>query len=176
MKTCSKCNELKPLTEYTKDSRNKDGRINVCNTCRRAAVKQARQENPERFRQYDKNRYNSRKEWREQYVLKNREQINANKREWAKKNREKIQNTDRKRRYGVTKSVYKQTLVEQNNNCTICIKKLDLNKPRAVHTDHNHATGKFRGILCHNCNHILGHAKENIEILKLAIEYIIKHK
>jgi hypothetical protein len=38
--------------------------------------------------------------------------------------------------------------------------------------DHNHKTRAFRGWLCQNCNTILGHAEDNIVILKLAIRYL----
>jgi hypothetical protein len=48
------------------------------------------------------------------------------------------------------------------------------NKEHAV--DHCHVTGKIRGILCYNCNMGLGYFKEDIEIMKLALEYLIQHK
>lgn len=39
----------------------------------------------------------------------------------------------------------------------------------SLHLDHDHATGKFRGWLCHNCNSALGHVKDNVEtLIKLA--------
>ena len=38
--------------------------------------------------------------------------------------------------------------------------------------DHNHNTGKIRGILCKACNHVLGHSYDNIDILESAIFYL----
>lgn len=38
--------------------------------------------------------------------------------------------------------------------------------------DHNHISGKFRGLLCHSCNRGIGLLKENIEIFKRAIKYL----
>jgi len=38
--------------------------------------------------------------------------------------------------------------------------------------DHDHKTGQFRGWLCHDCNKALGFFKDNVELLKSAIEYI----
>lgn len=40
--------------------------------------------------------------------------------------------------------------------------------------DHDHKTGKFRGWICTNCNIILGHSKDNSELLKKIIAYISK--
>ncbi len=42
--------------------------------------------------------------------------------------------------------------------------------------DHNHTTGKVRGILCKHCNYVLGHSRESQELLEKTIEYIKIHK
>jgi hypothetical protein len=41
--------------------------------------------------------------------------------------------------------------------------------------DHNHTTNKIRALLCSNCNLILGHAKDNKEILIKLSEYLEKY-
>jgi Recombination endonuclease VII len=38
--------------------------------------------------------------------------------------------------------------------------------------DHNHITGEFRGWLCHSCNRALGNFKDNVILLKSALEYL----
>ena len=38
--------------------------------------------------------------------------------------------------------------------------------------DHDHNTGKIRGILCKPCNHVLGHSYDNIDTLESAIAYL----
>lgn len=38
--------------------------------------------------------------------------------------------------------------------------------------DHCHATGKVRGLLCHNCNRALGLLKDSSESLRCAINYL----
>ena len=65
----------------------------------------------------------------------------------------------------------------QKGCCSICDDKLpDLmayeNRKRGYAIDHNHETGKFRGILCLNCNSLLGMAKDSSEVLKRAIQYL----
>ncbi len=42
--------------------------------------------------------------------------------------------------------------------------------------DHDHTTGKFRGWICQNCNSALGMIKDNVQTLKLMIEYISNDK
>ncbi len=41
--------------------------------------------------------------------------------------------------------------------------------------DHNHKTGKLRGILCNACNGALGYMKDSVEILERAIMYLKTH-
>jgi hypothetical protein len=43
---------------------------------------------------------------------------------------------------------------------------------KALGVDHDHITGKVRGLLCNDCNLGIGHFKDNIEKLKLAIKYL----
>lgn len=42
--------------------------------------------------------------------------------------------------------------------------------------DHNHKTGKFRGIICANCNISLGHAKDDPVRLEMMAAYLKKNK
>jgi hypothetical protein len=64
---------------------------------------------------------------------------------------------------------------EQDFKCAICSVHLsDVKKSFAV--DHDHATGKVRGLLCDLCNRALGQFKDNIDNLKAAINYLEKHK
>jgi hypothetical protein len=58
-------------------------------------------------------------------------------------------------------------LEDQKNRCAICKKD---NKKLCI--DHDHSTGIVRGALCTTCNSLLGMAKDNIQILKSAIEYL----
>ncbi len=65
-------------------------------------------------------------------------------------------------------------------NCPICkrmyedIKVLG-NRHGGWCTDHDHVTGKFRGHLCHDCNKALGFFKDDVNLLKSAIEYLEKN-
>ena len=78
-----------------------------------------------------------------------------------------------KSNYGISTTEKEQLLVLQNNCCSIC--KNSFSSSKATHIDHCHTTKKVRGILCSNCNTMLGLSKDNQEILKNAIKYLEKH-
>jgi len=76
-----------------------------------------------------------------------------------KVNKEVQRRWDLKRRYGITPEIYESMIVSQNNRCLIC--DVELSEVRrgwtnSPHIDHNHDTGKVRGILCGNCNVLTG--------------------
>jgi len=58
----------------------------------------------------------------------------------------------RARQLGVTDEAYEALLEAQGGGCAICGAKP---KTRRLHVDHDHATGKVRGLLCHRCNRAL---------------------
>jgi len=71
------------------------------------------------------------------------------------------------RRLGVTREDYDRALAEQKGRCAICE-----SEPRRLHIDHDHATGKLRGLLCHHCNTALGNLRDDPERLRAAIRYL----
>lgn len=96
--------------------------------------------------------------------------------EWRKENPEKCKNNDLLKMHKITLEEYNTLLKKQNGVCAICgnpeyVTMAD-GKPRNLAVDHNHETGKIRGLLCTNCNKGLGHFKDNIEKLKIAINYL----
>lgn len=79
-------------------------------------------------------------------------------REWAKKHPEKIaayqKKSDLKSKYGLTLEDRERMLAAQTGCCKICAKPEGVFKsPLCV--DHDHETGKIRGLLCPSCNHRL---------------------
>ncbi len=102
--------------------------------------------------------------------------------EWGKKNRERlsatVRNGHRKRRYGITPDEYARLLQDQLGVCAIC-RRSETRKhgaeicPLAV--DHDHETGKVRGLLCHKCNVMLGCSGDRASILFEAAAYLRRH-
>jgi len=57
--------------------------------------------------------------------------------------------------------------------CPIC-NRLQEQFSKSFSLDHSHATGRFRGWLCHNCNTALGLLGDDIQVLQKAINYLSK--
>ena len=75
-------------------------------------------------------------------------------------------------KYGITRAQYEALLAGQDGRCGICEDQIGEN----LRVDHDHDTGKVRGLLCQNCNSGLGLFRENIRVMLNAIEYVTKHK
>lgn len=177
MKTCSKCRVSKDETHFCKRTVNKDGLQGTCRECSRAKDQKRYWENPEKRRASAL-----------EYYWENREEVLKNKQEDHKNNPEKRRATSRKHylknpgryrernlesAFGLSLEGYGKMVSDQNGVCAIC------NSPPApgkiLCVDHNHATGKLRGLLCTNCNTALGLLKESPATAESLIRYIKKH-
>jgi|SRR3990167_1958369 len=65
--------------------------------------------------------------------------------------------------------------LESNKKCNICKKDVDSDGSRMC-VDHDHLTGKIRGVLCSKCNIGLGSFEDSIEVLEKAIKYLKETK
>ncbi len=75
------------------------------------------------------------------------------------------------KQYGLTVEQFEERLASQGNRCAIC--RTDEVPTRGNWSvDHDHVTGKVRGILCHGCNVALGHFKDDPALLLAAIHYL----
>jgi hypothetical protein len=64
-------------------------------------------------------------------------------------------------------------------NCEICnieFNKIDTRQGDSRNYDHNHITGKVRGVICNRCNHLLGIYRDNINLINQKIEHLNKMK
>jgi hypothetical protein len=85
------------------------------------------------------------------------------------------------RQYGITLAEYELMLELQGGGCAICgsIPKLPKGKrstssasARRLHVDHDHKTGKVRGLLCWTCNYRLIGVTQDPERLRAAARYL----
>lgn len=75
----------------------------------------------------------------------------------------------REKKYGVSREDVNLQLELQEFTCAICPKEIDEN---TANIDHDHVTGEFRGLLCRECNLLLGYAVDDVERLLSAVVYL----
>lgn len=148
-----------------------------------ARQKTYRQVNREKLSDYQKAWYRAHREEHNVYqrAYGQTPQQKAYRAAYRQTHREEI--LSRHRAYGQTrrKSPYHGLTVPQKRVmaekvgycCEICGKQRNLS---LLHVDHNHGTSAVRGLLCRDCNHMLGNAFDNPEILKRAIAYLEKYE
>lgn len=73
--------------------------------------------------------------------------------------------------YGLTVSDLQHLLELQAGGCAICKEKF-LKTP---HVDHDHESGRVRGLLCRACNTAIGMLKDSSAVSQLATEYLKRH-
>ncbi len=76
-------------------------------------------------------------------------------------------------RYGITEGQYQEMIQAQDGRCSVCTDPLDMAKK--THLDHNHQTGRLRGVLCHGCNVGIGNMKDSVTVLRAAADYLDRH-
>ena len=135
----------------------------------KAQTKKYREDHPE----IEKNR--DRKDYYSQHNKECKNEVNERHRRYRKNNPLIFKKIDLRRHHNITVEQYDEQLNKQDGKCAICHRPQEDFKKRFC-VDHDHLTNKIRGILCDNCNLILGHANDDINILSEAIQYIEKYK
>ena len=79
-----------------------------------------------------------------------------------------------KYRYGLTPADVEALFGGQGRQCAICKSKKPHRKNGRWNVDHDHKTGKVRGVVCSHCNRLLGAAYDDIEVLRAAIGYLVE--
>lgn len=134
------------------------------------------------------------KEWGKKYYLKNRNKIinyainrykniteeqKIKRKEYKKKYNNSLEgkimhnknsHKNNINKYKISFSEYQNLVQKQNNLCAICNEKCLTGNNLSI--DHNHITGKIRGLLCRKCNTGLGMFNDNIIYLNNAMEYL----
>lgn len=75
--------------------------------------------------------------------------------------------------YGLSRQQWHDMLLKQRERCAICaIPFSEAPYNGRVCVDHDHTSGRVRGLLCVDCNHGLGKFKDDTELLMAAVEYL----
>ncbi len=153
-KTCTYCGLVLPATtEYFYRSKKfihcNDGLVYICKKC-------------------DKLKSDA-------YRKKYKEKVSASKKRYYNLNKDKIRSHMLLKLYGIDSEEYDKLLHSQNGVCAIC-KQPETHKLRGkvppLSVDHNHDTGKIRGLLCNTCNRAIGLFRDDPKLLKTAAWYI----
>lgn len=121
-----------------------------CKACLSVRYKARYYKTPEKFRSYSRARHQNLKGV-----------INAKRR-----GKEYLLNLLYKR-YSISAEDYKNLLEKQEGRCGICRVQREL-----LCADHEHSSGKVRGLLCKSCNFGLGHFKDDADRCLSAYNYL----
>lgn len=151
LRRCPTCKESLPLSSFTPSAlRRRQGR-DACKEC--AKIK------------------------RNAYRAENRDKVRQQESAWYYNHRDRAMATHRKQKYGLTAHAFDRMLLRQHERCLGCHSPItgtsgSRGNTQIGHVDHDHKTGKVRGLLCQNCNHILGAAKDDQLTLRRLMAYL----
>jgi len=82
----------------------------------------------------------------------------------------KIRNSLYLRKYGITLEMYNTMLNAQSGVCKVCSARP---KRKRLSVDHNHQTGKVRGLLCDRCNQAIA-VLENVILMRQLNKFLLQ--
>ena len=149
-KACAHCKAVKPIAEFNRSGKRYQS---FCRKCGEKVGTEARRIKKE-----------------------NGESVIINRKDYLKRNMWRKMRA----KYGIDREQYEALVEAQGNACAICKKpekEMDGQRgtPLRLSVDHDHETGKVRGLLCRQCNIGIGRLKESVEILQNAIDYLKSH-
>lgn len=176
MKTCPKCGVKKSIEEFSINKGGLDGLRSWCRDCVNAdsrarywATPEASRAKHRAWRAADPEKATARsKAW----AKANPEKAKAATKAWMVANPDRCRNSQLLRDFGITIEDFQMMLMLQAGVCAICQKPERAGRNLSV--DHNHDTGKVRGLLCDACNTSLGKFGDSTETLRRAIAYLEK--
>ena len=164
-KRCTKCGKRFPLAMFYAAKGTRDGLRGDCKECFAARAAKRYREDPDRVKQR---------------VLKwqreNRDRYRASQRriKQSPEGKRREREGHLRRTHGITQADYDAMVEAQKGRCKICGRRPAEGK--SFHIDHDHVTGRIRGLLCSSCNHALGLFAESPERLRRAASYVTRPK
>jgi hypothetical protein len=140
-----------------------------CNTCCCAKDKQRANRGIAHRKWRNKN-----PQYANQYAAKNRKAFKEYKARWKSKNPDAVKRKQRLWSWrsdgiNINNESYDELLKKQENKCAVCGRCLVEDKSKMVlgsavaHVDHDHRTGRIRGLLCGSCNRAAGLLADSAE-------------
>lgn len=165
MRTCTRCGVPQLDDCFRKNARYRDGLTTWCKDCASA---------------YDKAHYQAHKSRRRSlgaiWRRNNKGKARSYELKYLQKHPTRARNKWYMRKYGLTVQQVEDMIAGQGGKCAICQLTPTGNRQAGWHVDHDHSTGKVRGMLCYRCNLTLGISQEDIFRLQRCLFYIRYHK
>lgn len=176
LKQCIHCGQRKPLFEFFPRYGSADGRTNHCKQCHlaqeRDRIEHLRQQHATSDEQKQCIRCNEVKPFSK---FGSRAKTCKRCLYLANRNGSKA---SRLKKFGLTLEQYQAMNDHQSGKCAICGQPETLlwkGTLRQLAVDHCHATGKVRGLLCHQCNNGIGRFHDSPALLQAAAFYLRRH-
>ena len=157
MKPCKICGQVKPLADFYRASGARDGYRSDCKSCNLAARRAKYIEDPrkhieraQRWQRANPDRYRAKLQ---NYAVSGKKKISDRK-------------SHLKRKYGLTLEAFDELLASQGGGCAIC------GKADVDNFDHDHESGRVRGILCWNCNVAIGQLEDDPDRAMALVTYL----
>lgn len=125
---------------------------------------------PERIAAYSKAYADSHRELKRAHDAAHKEEYAIRHRAYTVAHREESRNRHLFRNHGLSKEGFDSMLADQGGSCAIC-RKTDF-PVLGPCVDHDHVTGKVRGILCHKCNSAVAYIGDDPKIALSMADYL----
>ena len=169
-KKCTKCLVVLPVESFYNKT-TKAGTATIVSRCKPCTLEDAKHKYDNDPTPLSEEELARSRAYRRAYHAANKESRNA--RAKAVRNADPDRERNRKliQRFGITLEEYDNMHNAQNGLCKICGNPEELDRRLAV--DHNHETGKVRGLLCFRCNVILGHIENTgLALIAKVLDYL----
>jgi hypothetical protein len=81
--------------------------------------------------------------------------------------------------YGISVESYEEMFQNQGGKCAACGNpetSKQCGRVMRLGVDHDHVTGVIRGLLCNQCNRVLGLFRDNPDVIRRALNYLREHE
>lgn len=178
--TCRDCHHKFPVEESVKDASRKRGIMERCKPCDRDRKKTHR-DSPETGPAQRVKVRNATATLRRERRAAGMGWADSMTAEQLEKKRAASRLYNRLKRWaeiGASQEWYDQKMTEQGGRCGMCGSDQPNRhgEPTEVFCiDHNHHTGELRGLLCTQCNLVIGNAKDSPELLMAGVTYLAEY-